>query len=276
MAEKEIMMKKTLPTLFLLISLSLVGSVFLFAPQPARAGTLSQASYQTPTPNADGQILYTVQEGDSCTRIFLLTGVSIDQLIALNDLGAECSIFEGQQLLIATAAPATATLEGQQVSPTPGPPTPTPFSGNGELCVVLFEDLDGNQMRAETEFYLAGGVISVNNRVGTYSETMETVGGDPALVEPACLQEIPEGIYNLSMGIPEGYIATTNLNLTLEVSAGDTVVVDFGAQPSSEMVNPPEPEEGSGRSPLLLVIGILLLAGGGAFTFFFIRSRTNS
>lgn len=270
------MMKKTLSTLFLLISLILVGSVFLFAPQPARAGTLSQASYQTPTPNADGQILYTVQEGDSCTRIFLLTGVSIDQLIALNDLGAECSIFEGQQLLIATAAPATATLEGQQVSPTPGPPTPTPFSGNGELCVVLFEDLDGNQMRAETEFYLAGGVISVNNRVGTYSETMETVGGDPALVEPACLQEIPEGIYNLSMGIPEGYIATTNLNLTLEVSAGDTVVVDFGAQPSSEMVNPPEPEEGSGRSPLLLVIGILLLAGGGAFTFFFIRSRTNS
>ena len=269
-------MRKKLLTILLLFSLVLVGGVIFLTPQPARAGSLNQASYQTPTPNVDGQILYTVQEGDSCTRIFLLTGVTIDQLIALNDLGSECSLFTGQQLLIGTVAPATATLEGTQVLPTPGAPTATPFSGNGELCVVLFEDLDGNQMRAETEFYLAGGVISVNNRVGTYSETMETVGGDPDLVEPACLQDIPEGEYNLSMGIPEGYNATTSLNLTLEVSAGDTVWVDFGAQPGSEIVNPPEPVDGGGRSPLLLIIGILLLAGGGAFTFFFIRSRTQS
>jgi LysM repeat protein len=269
-------MKKKLLLLLLMIALILAGSVFFFAPQPANAGSLNQASYQTPTPNVDGQIIYTVQEGDSCTRIFLLTGITIDQLIALNDLGSECSIYPGQKLVIATVAPATATLEGPQVSPTPGPLTPTPFSGTGELCVVLFEDLDGNQMRAETEFYLAGGVISVNNRMSTYSETKETVGGDPALVEPVCFEEIPEGKYNLSMGIPEGYNATTNLNLTLEVSAGDTVAVDFGAQPGSEMVNPPEPEEGNGRSPLLLIIGIMLLAGGGAFTFFFIRSRTRS
>lgn len=267
------MMKKKLSMLLILVLLTLVGGAVFLAPQPARAGSLNQASYQTPTPNGDGQILYPVQEGDTCTRVFLLTGVTIDQLIALNDLGSECSIFPGQQLLIGTVAPATATLEGPQVSPTPGPPTPTPFSGNGELCVALFEDLDGNQMRAETEFYLAGGVISVNNRLGTYSETKETAGGDPTVIEQTCFQEIPEGVYNLSMGIPEGYNATTNLNLTLEVSAGDTIVVDFGAQPSSEMVNPPEPEEGSGRSPLLLIIGILLLGGGGAFTFFFIRSR---
>jgi len=266
-------MKKMLSALIILVSLVLVGGAILLTPQPARAGSLSQASYQTPTPNVDGQIIYTVQDGDSCTRIFLLTGVDIDQLIVLNDLGSECSIYPGQQLVIATVAPATATLEGPQVSPTPGPLTATPFSGSGELCVVLFEDLDGNQMRAETEFYLAGGVISVNNRVGTFSETMETVGGDPDLVEQTCFQEVPEGEYNLSMGIPEGYIATTNLNLTLEVSAGDTVVVDFGAQPGSEMVNPPEPEDGSGRSPLLLIVGVLLLGGAGAFTFFFIRSR---
>jgi len=259
--------------IFIFLALFLAGGVLILVPQSVNADSLSQASYQTPTPNAEGQIIYTVQEGDTCTRIFLLTNVSIEQLIALNDLGSDCNVFEGQELIIATVAPATATLEGPQFTPTPGPPTPTPFDGNGELCVVLFEDLDGNQMRAETEFYLGGGVISVNNRAGTFSETMETVGGDPALVEPACFDGIPEGVYNLSMGIPEGYIATTSLNLTLEVSAGDTIVVDFGAQPSSTMINPPEPVEGEGRSPIFLIIGILLLAGGGAFTFFFIRSR---
>lgn len=256
--------------------LVLLGLSFTLSVLRVEARSPSQASYQTPTPNADGQIIYTVQEGDSCTRIFLLTGVPIDQIIVLNNLTAECVLSPGQQLVIATVEPATATLEGPAPTPTPGPPTPTPFAGNAEVCVVLFEDLDGNQMRTETEFYLAGGVVSISNRAGTYSETIETVGGDPALLEPTCFEDVPEGDYNLSMGIPEGYIATTSLNVPLEVTAGDTIVIDFGAQPSSQAPEPDEPVQGGGRSPLLLAIGILFLAGGAGLAFFFIRSRARS
>jgi len=257
---------------WLTISL-LIGIMLIVKPFPASAADLWQSSYQTPTPNAEGQIIYTVQEGDTCTRIFLLTGVSIDQIIALNNLGAECSVFEGQELVLSTVEPRTATPEGPQPTPTPGPPTPTPFDGNGELCVVLYEDLDGNQMRSEAEFYLAGGVISVNNRAGTYSETQDTTGGDPALVDPVCFENVPEGEYNLSMGIPEGYNATTSLNYALTVTAGDTIVIDFGAQPGSDFNETVAPEAGGGRSPLLLAIGLILLAGGGGLAYFFIRSR---
>ncbi|MFN2303954.1 MAG: hypothetical protein ACK2TV_09515, partial [Anaerolineales bacterium] len=161
-------------------------------------------------------------------------------------------------------------------TPTLGLPTPTASEGSGELCVVLFEDLDGNQMRSEEEFYLAGGVISVNNRVGTYSETEETVGGDPELVDPVCFENIPEGDYNLSMGIPEGYIATTSLNYAMEIAAGQTVVIDFGAQPSSLPAEAESADVDDGRSPLLLAIGLFLLAGGAGLAFFFIRSRQSS
>jgi len=262
--------------LLLLGLLCAVGALFLVVAEPANASTLQQSSYQTPTANADGHIIYTVQENDNCTRISLLTGVSIDQIIALNNLDADCSIVPSQQLILATVAPATATPEGPTPTPTQGLPTPTPFEGSGKVCVVLYEDLDGNQMRSETEFYLAGGVISINNRAGTYSETRDTVGGDPALFEEddlACFKDVPEGEYNISMGIPEGYNPTTSLNYALTVSAGDSIIIDFGAQPGSQMSTEEAPNDGGGRSPLLLVIGLLLLAGGAGLAFFFIRSR---
>jgi hypothetical protein len=260
--------------LHLLIAvLFIFGAVFFMATKPAAANTLQQSSYQTPTPNSDGQIIYTVQEGDNCTRIYILTGVSIDQIIALNGLDEDCSIVPSQELILATVAPATATPEGPTPTPTQGLPTPTPFEGSGKICIVLYEDLDGNQMRSATEFYLAGGVISINNREGTYSETMDTVGGDPDLVDPVCFEDVPEGDYNLTMGIPEGYNPTTSLNYALTVSAGDSIIVDFGAQPGSAMSTEEVPGDDGGRSPLLLVIGLFLLAGGAGLAFFFIRSR---
>jgi len=267
---------KKFQLMLLLMMFTLIGSVLILAVQPRGGAVLGQASYQTPTPNLDGQIIYTVQEGDNCTRIFLLTGVSIDQIIALNGLEADCAVYPSQALILANVEPATATPEGPAPTATLGPPTPTPFDGNGEICVVLFEDLDGNQMRSANEFYLADGVVSVSNRVGTFSETRETVGGDPAIVNPVCFTDIPEGEYNLSMGIPDGYNATTGLNIAISVTAGDTIVVDFGAQPGAAIINPEESAAGGGRSPMLLAIGLLMLAGGGALAFFFIRSRMSS
>lgn len=266
-------------TLLLTMSLLvLIGALFFARPQLVDAGTLNQSVYSTPTPNADGQIIYTVQEGDSCTRIFLLTNVSIDTIITLNGLDEDCSITPNQQLLLATVAPATATPEGPTPTPTMSPPTPTPFNGNAMVCVVLYEDLDGNQKRSEDEYYMAGGVANLNNREGTFSQTVETFYGFPDdydTEELPCFQSVPEGEYNLSMGIPNGYNATTSLNYPLSVTAGDTVIVDFGAQPSSAAAENEDPGTSTNRSPLLLGIGFLLLAGGAALAFFFIRSRQN-
>jgi hypothetical protein len=65
------------------------------------------------------------------------------------------------------------------------------------------------------------------------------------------------------------------MNYSLMVTAGDTIVVDFGAQPSTQMVDM-EVESGGGRSPLLLAIGLFLLAGGAGLAFFFLRTRMNA
>lgn len=76
------------------IILALVSGVLLWS----ASGFLSasaQAVYQTPTPDAEGRIYYTVEAGDTCTRIFLLTNVSIDDIIRLNGLTESCNLIIG-------------------------------------------------------------------------------------------------------------------------------------------------------------------------------------
>ena len=77
---------------------------------PARAASLLQLTpFPTPTADADGKIFYIVQEGDTLWRISAITGVTVDQLRALNKLGLDQAIIPGQKLLIGMGGPALAT-----------------------------------------------------------------------------------------------------------------------------------------------------------------------
>jgi hypothetical protein len=87
---------KTLPLLILLlIALGLSLSTWRL---PASAqGT----PYQTPTPNANGDIIFKVRPGDGCISISLLTNVPIETIKSLNGLDDACTLLEGQDLVIA-------------------------------------------------------------------------------------------------------------------------------------------------------------------------------
>src|SRR5512146_1220519 len=104
-----------------------------------------QQQFATNTALPDGRILYTVQAGDTCTKIGLLYGITLEQLRELNhDINADCTnIIEGQQLLVGTGGPAAAPSATPGPSPTPAAATitPTPLSGTTEICVMLFDDL---------------------------------------------------------------------------------------------------------------------------------------
>jgi hypothetical protein len=226
--------------------------------------------YATPTPGPDGRIIYIVQAGDSCLRISLLTGVTVDQIRSLNRLNESCDLREGLELLIGFGGPSAG-------SPTPGPsptptevlPTPTPVSGGkAQICVLLYEDINGDGKRQETEPAIAGGAVSVTNLKGEYSQTLTTVAGDPeADFQGICFTDVPQGEYTVSVGIPDGYNATTVLDYNLtgaqKVVAGGTVYLPFGAQTGSAPVSDPTRE---GRSPTIAIVGALMLViAGGLF-----------
>jgi len=230
----------------------------------APAGQLPQ--YLTPTPGPDGRILYIVREGDTCFLVAALHGMTVDQLRALNSkLDAACTLIPGQELLIGVVNPGGGTPTAGP-SPTPAPPTvtPTPFTGTTEICVLLFDDQNGDALREANEPPLAGGAVSVTEVNGKYSAALDTViPSDPTAYPGVCFRDVPEGEYTISVAIPDTYNPTMNLSYRLKVNAGDRAFVDFGAQSKEKTAISTDENSGTGTSTVLGLLGILLLLGGG-------------
>ena len=275
-----------LPLLFaLLIGLS-------FSVQASSSPQIGQ--FQTPTPGPDGRIIYTVREGDTCSRIELLLQVTINDLRALNpELDEDCIVRPGQQLMVGIGGPANAPTFTPGPSPTLTQvlPTPTPFGGTTEVCVLLFEDINGDGLRQENELGLAGGAISVTNILGGYSKTQNTISeidintGEPAYIcfgekppdaeEVAESEKLPEGKYTISAAIPDGYNPTINLSYSLEIEAGERAFIAFGSQSQATTLEDPIEEEGN-QSAFLGIIGGILLLGGGGLGWYAMRMNKSS
>lgn len=255
-----IMMKKILPIILMLVG-ALVGMLFW---QPSEPGSvLAQAMIATPTPGEDGRIIYTVRENDTCISIALTMGISEQQLRELNNLqGDDCQfLFVGRELTIAIIEETPVPTQGAPLEP-----TPTPLRGNGTICVYLFDDENGNALADADELPLAGGAVSVTDRLGAVNQT----GNTDESGSPVCFADIPEGDYNISVAIPEGYNPTTVMNYALTLGAGEISTIDFGAQPGSRM----RPVFGEERpSPLLLVLGIFFIGAGVGLWFYMRRTQ---
>ncbi len=256
--------------LFLLIFIALSTS------QHSLAAVQAQLTvFPTPTPGPDGKIIYIVQANDTLWRISAITGVKIETIRQLNNLGVNDTITPGQKLLIGYAGPSgNAPTAGAFPTQPILTPSPTPPPGWGTLCVLLYNDLNGDSMRQETEPSIQGGEISVSNRLGTVSLTGQTPSGgivtnianpSPQRRGYVCFDHLLQGDYLVSVAAPEGYNRTTSLNTTISLQAGQTTQIAFGAQANSELeaqsaIIPESPR----KSPLIGIVGGALLLGGVA------------
>ncbi|MCD6401639.1 MAG: LysM peptidoglycan-binding domain-containing protein, partial [Anaerolineales bacterium] len=201
-------MNNTYRNLFVIILFAslafLVGSLPVYAaPQP------QYTPFPSPTPGPDGRIIYIVQEGDTLWRVSAITGVPVDEIRKLNNLGENDIIQPGQELLLGLGGPSVQqSTPGIRISPTPPKPTQTRETGLGTLCIILYNDENGDAMRQEDEPSIPGGAISIANRDGSVSITEDTISGS----DHQCFEELTEGDYNVTVAIPEGYNATTILN----------------------------------------------------------------
>ena len=257
------------------ILLMLVSLLFFGLWLPANAAPTLQQTDPTSTPGADGRILYIVKAGDNCFRVAALHGITVEQLRQLNKtLDDNCTLVEGQELLISIVSMAGTPTAGP--SPTAAPPTvtPTPFTGTTEVCVLIFDDSNGNALREETEPTVAGGAISVTENNGEYSASQETnIPADPDVYQGVCFSNVPEGNYNITVGIPDNYNPTMSLNYSLDVKAGDRAFVDFGVQSKDVVVDPTANETDDKKtSPIFGILGGLLLLGGAGLGYYAWRS----
>lgn len=152
------------------------------------------------------------------------------------------------------------------MTPTPGPsptpteliPTPTALPGAGNLCVILYNDRNGDSIRQEDEPSIPGGAININNRSGSVSESVTTPDG----LDHSCFEGLLEGEFTISVAIPDGYNPTTVSNYVLLLKAGDETYLDFGAQENLQTEAEAPTPTGSGKSPILGIAGGLILAVG--------------
>ena len=260
----------------LLVILVFVIILFLGITLPTNG--VSAAPYAqgfvTSTPGPDGRIIYVVVEGDSCSSVALRHGMSVGQLRQYNSrLDENCTLVIGQQLVVGIAS--NAPTAGPAPTLPPPTATSTPVNGTTEVCVLLFNDANGDALRQETEFGIDGGAVSLTNLNGSYSQTKDTLSTiDPDTSEPdrSCFEDVPQGEYNVSMAVPDDYNPTMVLTYHLTVKAGDRASVDFGAQPKSATSAEPVETQSNGRSPMLGIFGFLLLLAGGGLGYYAWRS----
>ncbi|MFN8412192.1 MAG: LysM peptidoglycan-binding domain-containing protein [Anaerolineales bacterium] len=263
------------PKRFLII-LTLITMLAFGLWLPANAAPVGQI-IPTPTAGADGRIIYVVKPGETCIRVAAINNITIDQLRQLNTkLDENCTLVEGQELLIGIISQEGTPTAGP--SPTIAPPsvTPTPFTGTTLICVLVFEDINGNTLREATEPSVAGGAISVTEINGEYSASLSTVANTDPTYRGECFTDVPEGSYNITVGIPDNYNPTMELNYKLDVKAGDKAYANFGVQ-SKSAVLPPQgnggnPTSDSGTSPLLGILGGIFLLGGAGLGYYAWRS----
>jgi hypothetical protein len=261
-----------------LIAVLLPGVLMLgtFAVSASRAGVIDPAAqvmtpFPTPTPQANGQVIYIVQEGDSWWRIAGIIGMDANELAALNGLTIDDMLREGMELILGQSGPALPTEPvGGSPTPTGIPPTATPIFGTGEICVLVFLDQNGNARIDEGELPLVGGQVSVVDLLGVVFGEHTTDDN----LEGHCFEGIENGDYTVSAAVPPEYNSTTVMNIAITLQPGDIKHVEFGAQRSG--LSGTSPVEGGGRSTLLGTVGLIILLAAGLLGYYAWRLNRQS
>jgi len=104
------------------------------------------------------------------------------------------------------------------------PPSPTPSTG--QICVLVFNDVDANGTQAPGEGLVAGAMITITNPFGSVVATYTTDGEH----EPRCFGPFDPGTYRVAEKEPPGYESTTPNLAFVPVTANTIITAAFGAR----------------------------------------------
>ncbi len=208
-------------------------------------------------PEADGSIVHTVDAGDTLISIALAYGVTLDQLLTLNDLQLESILQIGQRLLVipapenrderdeaevldASGADADEATEKKttvggnilQGDLPPAPvieadaPLPDPADTSPQLCVAVFLDDNQNGMLERGEALLPDATIRLLDAEASEQLTYTTDGA----AEPYCERNLERKQYRLEVMAPPGFGLTSGSRLRIDLRSGGRVQVEIGAK----------------------------------------------
>jgi len=249
-----------------------------------------------------GDLVHTVDAGETLITIANAYGVSLEQLLTLNGLDIDAILPIGRQLIVipeedlvdeAEPADETANVEISTTSVEGLPPAPLvaadapmmdPADISPRLCFAVFADANQNGLREPGEDYLGEASVLLLDETDVEVAQYRTDGQS----EPRCQRDLLRRIYRIRAVAPEGFGLTSAGDLRLDLRDGGLVQVEFGAKPglqpaASPLLQPVAPDDApsdfSEPSILRELSGlfVLILAGlvlvSGTVVSIFLRAR---
>lgn len=232
----------------------------------------------TSTPLPSGEVWYTVRAGDTLAVIAYYHLTTADDIKRLNSLTSN-AIFPGNKLLIKYETPQPTPTDTPPVSPTPSNtpelvqlPTGTqPSIANlpnyGQLCVVAYNDANGNAtndaepMLADVRVTLSLGESPIDGFVTSSNEAVH------------CFPFMPPNTYTITVAAPAGFTPSTAHEALVELKAGSLITLAFGISP---VASSPAAAQANQPMPILLMfigITIVLMGVTGAAAFWIARKK---
>lgn len=214
--------------------------------ESATAAPLPPSVWVSPTPDATGAIIVIVQPGESMWVIAARAGLSLPELLALNNLTENSIINPGDALIVGYATPVAPSPEPETPPATLPPPTPRPSATPAVaiVCVSAFDDRNRNGAQDPGEALRAGVAFTVYNSQAVVANYV-TDGRS----EPKCLIDLPPGEYRITRSIQPGEVLTTAGDWALSLVAGGELRQSFGSFIDETQATTPAAGPQPGASP---------------------------
>lgn len=180
----------------------------------------------TATPDAAGIIYVTVQPNDNLWTIAFRHGLTLAELLALNDLNENALIQPGDRLIVGYGPPPATPTVPVPPTPTLPPPTPTatPAPPPTAICLLAFVDLNGNGRFDVGESLQDAVAFTIFDETAVVANYITD-----GFSEPYCIEGLPPGNYNVTRSLRSGEQATTPGDMAITLAWGDRVELAFGA-----------------------------------------------
>ncbi len=178
----------------------------------------------SPTPNAEGAIVVIVQPGESLWVIAARAGLTLPDLMALNNLSESAIINPGDALIVGYVTPVAVTPEVTPTAQQPPTPRPTATPAAATICLSAFDDLNRDGIHDPGEPLRAGVAFTIYNTAAVVANYI-TDGRS----EPKCLDGLAPGEYRVARSIAPGETLTTAGDWSLNLSGGGELHQAFGS-----------------------------------------------
>lgn len=256
----------------------------------AQAATVTPVSdfSASPTPLADGRIVYTVAEGDTLSAIAFRFGKTVAELYELNGLDENALLAVGQEIVIAFAgdAPAaSATASGggpAAASGVSGPLTHEVAQGDTLLGIALQYDLTMENLLALNPTLSEDTLLQLGQEVvvAARQEPLSVGGstdfpeGTATVTAPAVAPTATVVTSTPAVVLPDPTVTPTqSLAMQMPTALPETANTDEAQASENPAERAPQRPDGGAPTWLILLAGFVMLVGGGGVVLYVIGSR---